>query len=223
MYEFVRGPLALIAFIIFLLGIAWQIYRFYSVTRQPQASVHRFPRPRPDQVEAEGAPEEIRKRARREGTVLGMNPTMAIATTVFHIVLVITPVFLLSHNILIELSWGFQPPSLPESLTDILTLVVLGFGAFFLYRRIALPRVRSITTYRDYLIFAVVFAPYLTGFLAYHQLFAYKTMLIIHILAGELMLVCIPFTKLVHMIFFFLNRFSMPGEYSFVRGSRVWT
>jgi nitrate reductase gamma subunit len=44
----------------------------------------------------------------------------------------------------------------------------------------------------------------------------------IHILAGEVMLITVPFTKLGHMLFFFLYRFLIGNEYSFARGARAW-
>jgi hypothetical protein len=46
--------------------------------------------------------------------------------------------------------------------------------------------------------------------------------MILHILAGEVMLMAIPFTKLGHMLFFFFYRFFIGSEYSFVRGTRSW-
>jgi hypothetical protein len=44
----------------------------------------------------------------------------------------------------------------------------------------------------------------------------------IHILSGVAMLIMIPFTKLGHMLFFFLYRFLIGSEYSFARGARAW-
>jgi hypothetical protein len=44
----------------------------------------------------------------------------------------------------------------------------------------------------------------------------------LHILSGEIMLIALPFTKLGHMLFFFLYRFLIGSEYSFVRGTRTW-
>ena len=58
--------------------------------------------------------------------------------------------------------------------------------------------------------------------MCYRQWFDYHTVLIIHILAGELMLISITFTKLDHMIFFFLARFFIGSEFSFGRGTRTW-
>jgi hypothetical protein len=47
-------------------------------------------------------------------------------------------------------------------------------------------------------------------------------MIFLHILSGEIMLITLPFTRLGHMIFFFLYRFMIGSEYSFARGTRTW-
>jgi nitrate reductase gamma subunit len=94
--------------------------------------------------------------------------------------------------------------------------------AFFIIRRLFLARVRAISTIYDYIVLLIAVAPFLTGYLAYHQWFDYHTVIILHILSGELMLITIPFTKLGHMLFFFLYRFLIGSEYSFTRGSRTW-
>ncbi len=143
-------------------------------------------------------------------------------TSVFHVFLISVPIFLLGHNILLDQSWGLSLWSLPESITDILTVVVLICVAFFLARRLFLARVRAITTTYDYVILLIAAAPFLTGYFAYHQWFNYDTVMTLHILAGEVMLITIPFTKLGHMLFFFLYRFLIGSEYSFAKGARAW-
>ncbi len=47
-----------------------------------------------------------------------------------------------------------------------------------------------------------------------------RTVIFLHILSGEMMLITIPFTKLGHMIFFFLYRFFIGSEYSFLPGDQ---
>ena len=44
---------------------------------------------------------------------------------VFHIGLLVTPVFLLAHNILLEERWGFSLCTLPESVADVLTVAMI--------------------------------------------------------------------------------------------------
>jgi nitrate reductase gamma subunit len=116
------------------------------------------------------------------------------------------------------ISWWTVPPL----AADIMTIVVLIGGAFFIVRRIKLPEVRNVTDYSDYLLIAIVLAPFATGFIAYHQLFAYKTMVILHIITGVLWLVAIPFTRLAHMLYFVFTRAYMGSEFGFVRNARDW-
>jgi nitrate reductase gamma subunit len=156
------------------------------------------------------------------GTLWKTDPIMTVMTSVFHICLFLTPVFLLGHNILLDQACGVSLWSLPEPVTDVLTVVVLVCVAFFLGRRLFLSRVRAITTAYDYLVLLITVAPFLTGYFAYHQWFHYDTVIILHILTGAIMLITIPFTKLGHMLFFFLYRFLIGSEYSFVRGARAW-
>lgn len=155
-------------------------------------------------------------------TIFGISPITITVSTVFHICLVITPLFVLGHNDLIDLSWNFSMFSFSETVTDILTILFLICAAFFLLRRIFLPRLRAISSFYDYVVLLLAIMPFLTGFLAYHQLFDYRTIMILHMLFGELMLMAIPFTKLVHMIFFFLNRFFIVNEHTLGKGSRVY-
>jgi nitrate reductase gamma subunit len=159
---------------------------------------------------------------RAGNTILAVSPVTIIVSTVFHVLLIFVPLFLLGHNELIELALGISLPSVSEHASDLLSFLVLLCCAFFLYRRIFLARVRAITSFYDYLVLALATVPFLSGFLAYHQIYDYRMMMIIHMLSGELMIMAIPFTKLTHMIFFFLNRFLVVNEHTLGKGSRSW-
>jgi nitrate reductase gamma subunit len=143
-------------------------------------------------------------------------------TFLFHIGLVFTPILLLSHNILWYESWGITWWTLPESTADIMTLIVISACIFFGLRRIFAPEVRFVTFNSDYLLLAISFLPFFTGFLAYHQwILPHKAMLNLHILFGEIMLIAIPFTRLGHMFYFFLTRSYMGSDQGF-RHSKDW-
>jgi nitrate reductase gamma subunit len=219
MYDFIRGQLVSIAFVVFILGLIFQFIQFFRLTKKKEWV---YP------------PLEIKSQkktagqwvafclASLNGTLWRTDPMITIVTSVFHIFLIGVPIFLLGHNILLDQSWGLSLWSLPESITDILTLVILTGVAFFLGRRLFLSRVRVITSLYDYVILLIAAAPFLTGYFAYHQWFNYDTVMTLHILAGEAMLITIPFTKLGHMLFFFLYRFLIGSEYSFAKGARAW-
>ncbi len=221
MVDFIQGPLVTISFLIFILGLLYQLLQFFRLTRKKEWGLP--PLPQPLKAEKKTAKQTlISWISSLNGMLWKTDPILTVVTSVFHVLLVLTPLFLLGHNTLIHLSWGWGLFSLPESLSDALTLVVLICGAYFFGRRLFLARVRAITTLYDYVILLIAVAPFLTGFLAYHQWFHYDTVMMLHILTGELMLISIPFTKLGHMLFFFLYRFFIAGEYSFLRGSRTW-
>ena len=104
---------------------------------------------------------------------------MSRVSMVFHVLLFLVPLLLPAHNILFRQTFHFALPTLPEPLMDVLTLVLLAFGAFFLVRRIVFPRVRALTTVRDYLVLLLVAAPFVSAYMAYHQWLDYRTVLVI--------------------------------------------
>jgi len=219
MVDFIQGQLVSIAFIIFILGLIFQFIQFFKLTKKKEWI---YP-PLEVKPEKKTAGQWVTFcLASLNGTLWKTDPLITIVTSVFHVFLILVPLFLLGHNILLNQSWGLSLWSLPESITDILTLVVLICVAFFLGRRLFLSRVRVITSLYDYAILLIALAPFLTGYLAYHQWFHYDTVMTVHVLAGEVMLIIIPFTKLGHMLFFFLYRFLIGNEYSFARGERTW-
>ena len=223
MYECARGPFVWASLTIFIIGTVFQIFRFYALSRKAGLSPH-VPILRPERDEEKRSfTNRITELLRKAGqTVLSVHPVTITVSTIFHLCLIFTPLFVLGHNELIKLTFGFSLPSVSEHISDVLTVAVLICCAFFLFRRIFLSRVRAITTFYDYLVLALAALPFLSGFLAFHQIFDYRTVMHIHMLSGELMLIAIPFTKLTHMIFFFLNRFLVKNEYTFGKGSRAW-
>lgn len=228
MYDLVRGPLVWVSFIVFIFGTVFQVIRFYGLSKKLGKPGISLPAPKKKEETTEAsteAPSIDTFKIWLKGvklTILGISPITITVSTVFHICLLITPLFVLGHNDLIDLSWNFSLFSFSETVTDILTVIFLLCAAFFLLRRIFLPRLRAISSFYDYFVLFLAIMPFLTGFLAYHHLYDYRTVMILHMLFGELMLMAIPFTKLVHMIFFFLNRFVIVNEHTIGKGSRVY-
>jgi nitrate reductase gamma subunit len=222
-YELARGPLVWISALIFVCGIAVRALQLFSLTRRKERLLCPA---RPAGTAPPAATDEEKKInliVRFQNTLLGKNPVMAIVSVVFHSILFIAPLLALGHSLLIYESWGIALPSLPDGLIDVLTIILLAGAFFFLMRRIVIPRVQSISSAYDYLVLFLTAAPFLTGFFAYHQWFDYKTVITLHMLAGEAMLIAIPFSKIGHMVFFFFVRILMGGEYGFRRGNRTWS
>jgi len=216
MYEIVTGPLLWLAFIIFfaglivnivlyLKGLDWKLDRVsYSVNTL---------------YGIKGALRSVFFWLIPFGTKSWRNnPGFTITVFVFHICLLFTPVFLKAHNMILKERWGFSLITFPEAVADIMTIAVIACVAIFILRRIALTEVRIISTAYDYLLLAITAAPFITGFFAYHHILNYEFWLIAHIITGEIMLLVIPFTKLSHIVLFFLSRVQIGMDYGIKRG-----
>lgn len=222
MYDVVRGPLVWVSFIIFILGTIFQVYRLLSLTRvETPVKLNSGPGtflPKP----AKGPTTDLAMKAKL--SIFGVNPFMIIVTTLFHVLLILVPVFVLGHNILLDNAFGLSLFSLPEKTADFLTQIVIVCALIFLYRRIFSDRVKAITDWQDYLFLLLAAGPFITGYLAFHQTFPdhYRLVVTLHMLFGELMLMAIPFTKFIHMFYLVIMRKTIKSEYSLGRGDRVW-
>jgi nitrate reductase gamma subunit len=215
MYEFTRGPLVWIAFLVFFGG---GLYRFISTIRLAREEKVLYP-----YMSLKYGFRSIVHWIIPYGS-LNMRREWAYTflSYAFHVGVILTPIFLAGHVLSWEESWGVSWWSFPGWLTTALTVTVVSVGIIFALRRIANPAVRYVTYWTDYAILALILAPFVTGLLAYYQIFDYHTVIILHIWAGALFLILIPFTRLVHMLFFPLTRAYMGSESGAVRNSRDW-
>ena len=214
-YELVRGPFAWIALIVFILGSVYRIAELLArgkkeKTLYPLQSVKDAVRSILHGVIPFGA------------TYMRNQPVFTIITFIFHICVVILPIFLLAHIVLWYESWKFFWWSIPDILAEIMTILVILSCLYFFVRRRVVPEVKMVTRPGDQILLLIILLPFLTGFFAYHQWGPYRPMLILHILSGEILLVSIPFSKLVHMIMFVFARAYMGSEFGKVVGTREW-
>ena len=215
MYEFIAGPLVWLAFAVLTVG---SFYRIISMLLQAQRDTIVYP--------YMSLKYSLRSLVHWLVPFAGVNmrrqPEMTVVTFAFHLCLIVTPIFLLPHNILIYRSWGISWWTLPKGVADVMTLIVIITAFVFLLRRLTSPVVKYVTAPSDYVLLFIAVAPFITGFLAYHHLLPYKTMSTLHILSGIVMLVAIPFTRLSHMLYFVFTRSYMGSEFGAVRNSKDW-
>lgn len=215
--EFVEGPLLWASFIIFIVGSLYRIIAFFSLSSKRDKVVY--------QHFSLGA---VIKTWLRYifpfNQTVKKTPVFSIAGYLFHLCLLIVPLFCVAHlneweegylwaSGIFEwsaLSWAW----IPEGWTPVLTWIVIVIGAGFLLRRMVLPEVKILTEASDYLVLLVTVLPFLTGFLASHTAVLGDYGRLIHILAGELMLILIPLTKLSHFLLFFPSRMVMGIEWN---------
>ena len=215
-YSFVSGPLAWIAFILFLGGCIYRICHMIYTVYQKEKFIFSY-------MSWKYSFRSIFRWIIPFATVNWRNrPLLTVVTFAFHICLIVTPVFLLSHVVLWDESWNIKFWTLPDGVSDFMTLVVIFSCVYFLIRRIVSPEVQFVTSASDYIILGIVAAPFISGFMAYHQWFGHQFFSIFHIISGEVMLVAIPFTRLSHMIFAPFTRAYMGSEFGKVRHARDW-
>jgi len=215
-YNFVSGPLVWLAFIIFIGGSIYRIWSLISLVNKKEKYIYTF-------MSLKYSLRSIMHWITPFATVnWRKRPVMTIITFVFHAGLVIMPLFVSAHVIMFHNAWGFSWASLPESFTDAVTLLVIIACVIFLLRRLVLREVKFLTDASDYGILLMAAAPFITGFMAYHNICNYHFWVILHMLSGEIMLVAIPFTRLSHMIYAVFTRAYIGSEFGKVRHARDW-
>ncbi len=143
-------------------------------------------------------------------------PLMAIGFFLLHIGAILLPLFLVGHTVLLENAIGISLPSLPMGLADGLTIAsIIGLGVLAV-RRVIVPEARALTTCEDWLILVLTAVPFISGFLARFDPSDFWT--IVHILSGEIFLILAPFTKLSHIVLFFMSRAQIGMDFAIKRG-----
>jgi len=216
LYNFVSGPLAWLAFIVFFGGSLYRLITLFVLINQKERFIYTY-------MSLKYGLRSILHWSTPFATVnMRRHPLLTIVTFAFHICLLLTPIFLLAHVTMIDESWNISWWNLSEGTAEIMTVMVVACCVFFLIRRLVSPEVQYVTAASDYVILALVAAPFVTGFLAYYQWLDYQIVVILHILSGEILLVAIPFTRLSHMLFAPLTRAYMGSEFGGIRHARDW-
>lgn len=221
-YDLARGPLVWISFTILILGCTYRTRLFLSLTRAKRDNFFSLVQKKKNAKALSEKNFFQRVIGPLKFTIHGLHPMVVSVSIVFHLILFLTPIFLLAHNVLLDEAMGFRLVSFSEKTTDYMTVVFFACALFFLFRRIFSARVRAITSFSDYMMLGIATIPFVTGFCAYHQIFDYKLIVTLHMLSGELMLVAATFTKIFHMVFFFFGRFILVNEHTLGKGSRRW-
>ena len=193
--EFARGPLFRLALAIFVLGLVRHATLTVLAMRKAlgKAGDKKLPGP-----------------VLRKTTVRWVFPiqaydekkTFSIASVIFHVGVILAPLFLATHVALVERTIGLSWPTLPNIVVDILTLAAIVGIVVMFANRLGTAQGRALSRGQDLGILVIVALPFLTGFLAMHPALnpiPFEFTLLLHILTADLALLVAPFTKLVHI------------------------
>lgn len=139
--------------------------------------------------------------------MLRISPVVHIGGWTFHTGLFVILFLFTPHIVLIQVFTGLSWPGLPNSFVHAVTLVTMAAMGAVLAARLSDPVKQLLSDAEDYLVWGLTFLPLLTGFLAVGRMGgAYDTLLALHILSVELLMVVFPFTKLMHALTWVLAR-----------------
>jgi len=216
MYNFLTGPALWATFIIFGGGLLLRIVWLYRLSRKKDQVVYNHA------SFAWGVKSIFYWMLPWGSASMRLQPVFTLMVFVFHVTLLAVPLFFYAHNILWDEAFGISLWSMPNLWADVMSVILIASIMYLAIRRIVRSEVRIPTGAWDYILLGITALPFLTGFLAYHQLGPYEPIMIAHVLTAELLLILIPFTKLGHMILFFFTRAFIGFEMGGRRGARSW-
>ncbi len=203
--EFAKGPLFLFTFLFMILGLLRQVFLQVAQLKEvlKRLSYNDF---------------SFMKNLRLFiewmlplGHMYRNKPFMSISSFVFHIGLLLVPIFFFGHIDLWNRAIGLSFPSIPLWLADVLTILTIAGAAVLFIFRLMDKSTRALSSGFDYLLLIFLSVPFITGFMAVHPLFnpaSYNVIMLVHVLGSELIFVMLPYSKLVHAVLFPFDRIS---------------
>lgn len=154
------------------------------------------------------------------GKIWNVRPLYSSISFLFHIGLILVPLFYSAHVWLWERSTGFGWFSLSGGLADNLTLLTIAMGILLFLGRILHPGSRYISRKQDYLWPLLLVIPFITGYLCANVKMTaeqYQPLMLVHIYSANLILVLMPFTKVAHCILLPISQFIGGISWKFPR------
>ena len=208
----VRGPALQIATVIFLLGVVVRLGEILVLGRKKNLAEARG-------SAVAGGLRTILSRTIPDRGTLQRSTFNIVAGYLFHIGFFVVLFFFAPHILVFQDVLGVSWPSLPTPVVDATAVVTMIALLAVLVHRLQHPVMRFLSRFQDYLVWLVTILPVVTGYLAFHRVDVVPppTLLAVHILSVELLMVIFPFTKLMHAFTLFMARY-YNGAISGYRG-----
>lgn len=209
--SFAKGPILQISLCVLLLGVCWRSVGILALRGAPLLSPARRP----------GAWKGLRLTALRSWPRPEFRGAMGleIVSYAFHLCLFAAVLLYAPHVLfigdIVAGALGFNPlalvglawPTLSGQTIFLLGSVGTALLLAVFVHRLASPVKRLISTFDDYLSWFLTITPLASGLLAYgHYWIPYQTMLAVHILSVEALMIWFPFGKLFHPFTMFVAR-----------------
>ena len=201
--HFARGMGLKVALGIFFLGVTWRIVSFtlLRIRREysaPRESMFKYLIGGLVAVGSRSWPHREFIARTGAGEALGYSYHIGL----FAVVLLFTPHILFLDS-LVGISW----PGLPSSAITIISVITLTLFLAVLFRRVTNRVMRLLSNFDDYFSWFITMLVMVTGLAATAHIGGpYETLLALHILSVDVLLIWFPFGKLMHALYIFPSR-----------------
>ncbi len=152
----------------------------------------------------------------------GNRAVYSILSAVFHVGLILVPIFYLGHIRLWRQGIGLSWPALPGSIADILTLITIVTAGLLLVGRALARTSRLMSRPQDWLLPPLILVAFLTGYFLAHPTknpLSLETAMVLHVWVANLLLLLTPFTKIAHCALLPLSQFVAEMSWRMVPGA----
>lgn len=149
-------------------------------------------------------------------------PVYSLVSFCFHVGLILVPLFTTAHVLLWKKSLGFAWFSLPQPLSETLTIIVI-FAALLLFlMRVLYQPARVLSRKQDYFWPLLLMVPFITGGICSNASLnpgTYQGLMLVHIYAADAIMLMIPFTKIAHCVLMPLSQLVTALSWKFRAGA----
>ena len=150
--------------------------------------------------------------------VFNVRPLYSLFSILFHVGLLLVPLFLFAHVRLwpgVLSSWW---PTLPKFWADLLTITTIAFAVLLLLGR-WLSKSSSFLSRKQYYLWPLILlVPFVTGLICAQTAVGaqgYQLAMLFHVLSADLILLLIPFTKIAHCVLMPMSQFVAAVAWKF--------
>ena len=212
--EFASGPALNIAMVIFAIGVAWRLGYLVRMKKRVDKSEPR------DGNERFGGLWMIASRSINHGPLSDSIKAPIANAYLMHLVLFIVMFAADEHIRLIDENFGLAWPHLPALVVRLSTIVLLATICVTVYRRLRHPVLKMLSNFDDWFSLLITALVVVTGLVAGLTAETSDTLVAIHLLSFNLMLIWFPFGKLMHAFLIFGSRYSTGIAFAH-KGARI--
>jgi len=126
-----------------------------------------------------------------------------VTSLLFHVSIILVPIFLAGHIALWRRGLGISWPAIPHLLADVLTVAAVVTAALLVFQRVIAKDTRALSRFQDYFLPLFIAVPFVSGFLVMHPAWnpiPYQATLLVHVMSANILLILMPLTKLTHSV-----------------------